>query len=70
MGGQHENIKSNKKFPEIPSDEFKKNTIVNYKCFLSVFEKEFGHYEVSMISSDSIMNFLVTITEGHNFFAL
>jgi len=30
-----------------------------------VFEKEFGHYEMSMISSDDIMNFLVTVTEGH-----
>jgi len=32
---------------------------------LAVFEKEFGHYEMSMISSDDIMNFLVTVTEGH-----
>lgn len=42
-----------------------KNTIINYKCFLEVFEKDFGHYEVSVISSDDIMNFLVTVTEGH-----
>jgi len=42
-----------------------KNTIINYKCFLAVFEKEFGHYEVSVISSDDIMNFLVKVTEGH-----
>ncbi len=30
-----------------------------------VFEKKFGHYEMSEISSDDIMNFLVTATEGH-----
>lgn len=64
-GVQYENVKSYKIIPEVPSDEFKKNTIVNYKCFLAVFEKEFGHYEMSMISSDDIMNFLVMVTEGH-----
>ena len=32
---------------------------------MAVFEKDFGHYEMSMISSDDIMNFLVTVTEGH-----
>jgi integrase len=32
---------------------------------LAVFEKEFGHYEMSVISSDDVMNFLVTATEGH-----
>lgn len=27
--------------------------------------KEFGHYEMSMISSDDVMNYQVTVTEGH-----
>ncbi len=30
-----------------------------------MFENEFGNYDVSEISSDDIMNFLVTVTEGH-----
>ncbi len=32
---------------------------------MALFEKEFSHYEMSMISSDDIMNFLVSVTEGH-----
>ncbi len=42
----------------------KKSTIQNDQYFPAVFQKEFGRREVSEITPDEIMVFLVKITEG------
>jgi len=41
-----------------------KNTIQNYRNFLAVFQNEFGRYNVSEVTSDGIMAFLVKVTGG------
>jgi len=42
----------------------KKNTIRNYQYFLTSFKKEYGNLEISKITSEDIMIFLVKVTNS------
>ncbi len=63
-GHHHENVTGNQEFSGVPKAQFKKNTIQNYRYFLAVFQKQFGRRDVTEVTSDEIMEFLVKITEG------
>ena len=63
-GHHHENVTGNQEFSGVSRTQFKKNTIQNYRYFLAVFQKQFGRRDVSEVTPDEIMEFLVKITEG------
>jgi len=63
-GEYYENFTSNQELSGVPNAQFKKNTIQNYRHLLTVFQNEFGNRDVSQVSSDDVLEFLVKITEG------
>ena len=63
-GDHHENSKGNWEFSWLSKNEFKKNTLKNYRYFLAVFKKEFGNFDISKITSEEIMDFLINVSEG------
>jgi integrase/recombinase XerD len=44
----------------------KKNTLRNYEFILSSFQKHFGDIDLSVISSEDILGFMSTVTNGTN----
>ncbi|MBW2581106.1 MAG: tyrosine-type recombinase/integrase, partial [Deltaproteobacteria bacterium] len=51
-------------FSRVPEDELKKNTINSYRITLSKFSDVFGNGQLDAISSEEILTFLTSITEG------
>jgi integrase len=60
----HESRTSHQSLPGIPQSEFKKNTIDAYRDTLSKFCDEFGRRELESLSSEEVLSFLTSITEG------
>jgi integrase/recombinase XerD len=60
----HESRTSHQSFSRVPEDEPKKNTISSYRITLSKFNDVFGNRQLDSISSEEILTFLTSITEG------
>ena len=60
----HESRTSHQSFSRVPEDELKKNTINSYRITLSKFSDVFGDRQLDAISSEEILTFLTSITEG------
>jgi integrase len=60
----HESRTSHQSFSRVPEDEPKKNTINSYRITLSRFSYDFGDRQLDSISSEEILPFLTSITEG------
>ena len=60
----HESRTSHQSLSRVPEDEPKKNTINSYKISLSRFSNDLGDWQLDSISSEEILPFLTSITEG------
>jgi site-specific recombinase XerD len=60
----HESRTSHQSFSRVPEDESKKNTINSYRITLSRFSNDLGDRQLDSISSEEILTFLTSITEG------
>ncbi len=61
---RYESRANHQSLPGIPQSEFKKNTIDAYRDTLSKFCDEFGGRELESLSSEEVLSFLTSITEG------
>ena len=60
----YESRTSYETFQRVSKDESKKNTISSYRITLSKFDDVFGNRQLDSISSEEILTFLTSITEG------
>jgi len=61
---RYESRANHQSLPGIPQSEFKKNTIDAYWDTLSKFCDEFGGRELESLSSEEVLSFLTSISEG------
>jgi integrase len=61
---RYESRANHQSLPGIPQSEFKKNTIDAYRDTLSKFCDEFGGRELESLSSEEVLSFLTSISEG------
>ena len=61
---RYESRANHQSLPGIPQSEFKKNTNDAYRDTLSKFCDEFGGRELESLSSEEVLSFLTSITEG------
>ena len=61
---RYESRANHQSLPGIPQSEFKKNTIDAYRDTLTKFCDEFGGRELESLSSEEVLSFLTSITEG------
>jgi len=61
---RHEDFPVRHPFFQLPADECEKNTLRNYEFILGNFQAHFGDIDLSTVTSEDILAFMSTITDG------